>query len=142
MRVAHHFAPLRGLQLYPRSGPSRSYGPSHPAIAFAQSPILASRVLQLLQWSSTLRLLASRVACLLSVTLDQQFAASSRTSPPVAPALCQPATHPAIALPPRTRFGPAAAERAGSFDSGKNVGNTTLFICVEFQHFLECKGNE
>jgi hypothetical protein len=53
------------------------------------------------------------------VTLDQQSAESSRTSPPVAPALL--ATHPATVLPPRTRFGPAAAGRPGSFDSAKNT---------------------
>jgi hypothetical protein len=103
-----------------------------------QSQILAPRVRQLRQRSSTLRLLASRVACLPPVTLDQQFAASSRTSPPVFPALCQLATHPDIALPLRTRCGPAAAGWAGSFDSGKNSLQVKLALYQLCHVLISC----
>jgi hypothetical protein len=100
---------------------SRSAPPGAPLLILTPHPLRG----QALRDDHSLERLACTLghACcsLPPVTLDQQFAASSRTSPPVAPAPCQLVTHPAIALPPRTRCGPAAAGRAGSFDSGKNI---------------------
>ncbi len=122
---------LRGLvvQMCPRSAPSRSSvtGPPAPrsppcSLRFSprvsascrggRGPRLYVRVCLPAASRGVAKFPASPVS---PVTLDQQFAASCRTSssPPVAAAPCQLATHPAIALPPRTRC--TAAGRAGRF---------------------------